>query len=100
MIFLAKDLLRLKPAFSVGLGALKLKYFVIVSCLVALQVFLAYHGYMQVSSSIEHGRSWGAVAVMFGLFFFMAGWVCIALTARLSYAMVVVRNIRKKDPHF
>lgn len=100
MTFLSKDLHRLKPAFSIGLYALKLKYVLLVSCLIALQFFLAYRGFVEVSNSIDNGRSWGAVMLFYGLFFFMTGWVAITLTSRLSYAAVVLRNVRKKDPWF
>lgn len=100
MIYLTKELMRLKPAYSMGVGALKLKFFVFVLAILGIQIFVAYQGYQDVLSAMNAGRSWGAYILIYGFFFFMAGWVAVTLTARLSYAAVVFRNIRKKDPLF
>lgn len=100
MLFLSRDLMRLKPAFSMGIFALKFKYCLLVLAVIALQAVAVYNGYQDTVSAMEAGRSWAAYGLLYGFFFFMSGWVAMALISKLSYAAVILRNVRKRDPLF
>lgn len=95
-----KDLWRLKVAFTVGCGALKLKYFALCLAVLSLQGFIVYHAYDDIVSAMPAPDTAIGVALTYGFLFMMCGWVANTLIARLSYGLVVLRNIRKKDPLF